>query len=83
MTQLARSLCLGVIAAGCAAALAVPSTPQPSPDEVATLRAHGPAGLDALLARWDALPPGAERDALAATIDRVAAQRYATAFAAG
>jgi hypothetical protein len=46
--------------------------------EAAGLRAGGPAALDRLLARYDKLAPGAERDALAATIDAVAAQRYAT-----
>jgi len=74
---LPRSICLGVITAGCAAALAVPDT-TPAPPDVAMLRAQGPAGLAALLARWDSMAPGADRDALEQTIDHVAAQRYAT-----
>lgn len=48
-----------------------------TPVDVAALRARGPAGLDALLASYDAAPPAA-RPALAADIDAVAAQRYAT-----
>jgi len=46
--------------------------------ELTALRARGPAALDALLARYDRLPRGRERNALALDIDRVAAQRYAT-----
>lgn len=45
--------------------------------ELAALRARGPAGLDEVLARYDRAAP-AERDALAADVDAVAAQRYAT-----
>jgi len=78
MTHLARSLTLGVVTAGCAAAaLSVPDAAHPAPD-VGLLRAQGPAALDALLGRFDAMAPGGERDALERTIDRVAAQRYAT-----
>jgi len=74
------------LAAGCAAALALPQdvpaaaavdAPAPTLD-VAALRAQGPAALDALLARFDHMAPGPERDRLALAIDAVAAQRYAT-----
>jgi hypothetical protein len=50
----------------------------PSPAEIAELRARGPAALEALLATYDHAAP-AEREALAAEIDAVAGQRYATA----
>jgi hypothetical protein len=43
----------------------------------ATTTARSPAALAELLARHDALPAGAERDAVDAAIDRVAGQRYA------
>ncbi|MGN6105868.1 MAG: hypothetical protein ACTHU0_12250, partial [Kofleriaceae bacterium] len=83
MPNLLRStLSLGV-AAGCAAALALPApaaaAPAPSAGlELVSLRAQGPAGLEPLLARWDRLSPGPERDQLARAIDAVAGQRYAT-----
>ncbi|MGN6105869.1 MAG: hypothetical protein ACTHU0_12255 [Kofleriaceae bacterium] len=79
--------------AACAAGLSHPSatlaTPRPPPaaDPLAArappvhevmMRAQGPAGLAALLAHWDHLPPGPERDRLARSIDVVAGQRYAT-----
>lgn len=51
---------------------------QPIGDEFARLRSQGPPALERLLGRYDALPPGAERDALEREIDAVAAQRYAT-----
>jgi hypothetical protein len=73
------------LAAGCAAAIALPEEAPARPLEarlpagdVAALRAQGPAALDALLARWDRTPPGPDRDRLALAIDQVAAQRYAT-----
>src|SRR5512138_167122 len=72
----ARWMMLGV-----AAAVALPShapaavTPE---DEIATLRAQGPAGLATILARYDAAPAGPARDKLALEVDAVAAQRYAT-----
>lgn len=47
-------------------------------DPIARLRARGPAGLAEILASYDAMPTGAEKDALALAVDRVAAQRYAT-----
>ncbi len=47
-------------------------------DPVAAARARGPSALPALLARYDALPPGRARDAFGLAIDRVAGQRYAT-----
>jgi hypothetical protein len=73
------------LAAGCAAALALPQdvpaaavdAPAPTLD-VAALRAQGPAALDALLARFDHMATGPDRDQLALAIDAVAAQRYAT-----
>lgn len=65
------SLASLVLLSGCATAVAYS-------DDVAALRARGPSGLAPLLARWDAMPAGAARDALARTIDDVAAQRYAT-----
>lgn len=46
---------------------------------IASLRAQGRPALDRLLAAYDGTEPGRDRDALAALIDRVAAQRYATA----
>lgn len=39
---------------------------------------RGPQAFSALLARYDAMKPGPERDALALQVDKVAAQRYAT-----
>lgn len=45
---------------------------------IAALRAAGPGALTPLLAAYDAAAPGPARVALGATIDRVAAQRYAT-----
>lgn len=61
-------------------ALALCSVPVQPPvvDDVAALRAEGPSALARLLERYRALPPGGEKDALQATIDAVAAQRYAT-----
>jgi len=50
----------------------------PVADEVATLRAEGPPALERLLARYDALADGREKEELERTIDAVAAQRYAT-----
>jgi len=46
--------------------------------DVAALRAEGPAALERLCDRYDALAPGVEKDALERAIDAVAAQRYAT-----
>lgn len=46
--------------------------------EVAALRAEGPAALQRLLALHDSISAASTRATLAATIDRVAAQRYAT-----
>ncbi|MEO8706273.1 MAG: hypothetical protein ABI867_39955 [Kofleriaceae bacterium] len=71
-----------IAAAGCAAAFLLPSpapakTLEPTLDP-SSLRADGPSALTALLARFDRLPPGAERDQLEREIDRVAGQRYAT-----
>jgi hypothetical protein len=89
MHNLPRTMSLGV-AAGCAAALALPpaapaakaSAPPPAPlaegSQLVALRRQGPAALDALLARWDRMEPGPQRDRLTLAIDAVAAQRYAT-----
>ncbi|MEZ4398794.1 MAG: hypothetical protein R3B06_02155 [Kofleriaceae bacterium] len=64
-----------------ASAGGAPSTtpPRPGPDvDIAGLRREGPAALDRLLAAYDATAGAGARAALAATIDRVAGQRYAT-----
>ncbi len=72
----------GVVAAD-SSALArsgfLPGTPLPDRDAaaIAALRARGPAGLAAILREYDAARPAA-RPALGATVDAVAAQRYAT-----
>jgi len=75
---------------GVAASLALFAIPSPAPAgliadprarldpvELAELRARGPAALEALLSAYDRAAP-AEREPLAATIDAVAGQRYAT-----
>jgi hypothetical protein len=54
-----------------------PAAPSPPP-VTAAQPARDPAALDALLARYDQLKPGAEREALALAIDKHAGQRYAT-----
>src|SRR5260221_263549 len=74
MHDLARMITLGIAAA----AVAIPSTAPAAADDVANLRAQGPSGLATLLARYDTMRAGPERDQLATTIDAVAAQRYAT-----
>jgi hypothetical protein len=76
-----------LVLAGCGAAdarsespaLPPPMTPVKNADEIAQLRKEGPAALERLLAQYDGMQPSAERDALGDKIDRVAAQRYATA----
>ena len=75
MPNLPFTLSLSLLAA-CTSAYALPSTQIAADAQV--LRAGGPATLDTLLARYDAMAPGSERDELAAQIDQVAAQRYAT-----
>jgi len=80
MPNLRFSLPIG-IAAGCVAALALPtSVPAAAPPapvaQAATAR--DPSALPALLARYDQLRPGPEREALALAIDQHAGQRYAT-----
>lgn len=57
----------------------LPETAVPDRDAaaIAALRARGPAGLAAILREYDAAPAG-KKAALAATVDAVAAQRYAT-----
>ncbi|MBL8623228.1 MAG: hypothetical protein JNK64_18090 [Myxococcales bacterium] len=58
---------------------AAPAAPAPPPaDDAIALRAEGPAALDRLLVRYAALSSDGARAALAATIDQVAAQRYAS-----
>jgi hypothetical protein len=76
MSKLPRTVSLLLIAA-CSSALAVPSSTALAADPQ-VLRAVGPSALDALLARYDQLAPGPERDELARQIDRVAAQKHAT-----
>src|SRR5687767_9475487 len=74
-----------LLAAGCSAAAPSPTVspaPQPPPAPVANataaLRAQGPAALDRLLADYDRMDPADPgRARLEATIDAVAAQRYA------
>ncbi len=51
----------------------------PTDADLAALRKEGRPALDRLLATYDRTAPGPDRDALERTIDRVAAQRYATA----
>ncbi|HET9483439.1 MAG TPA: hypothetical protein VFO79_05745 [Xanthomonadales bacterium] len=61
---------LRIAAVGCLA-LSVPApAAKPQPERLAR--------LDTMLARYDAMKPGAARDALAVEIDRFAGQRYAT-----
>jgi hypothetical protein len=69
-----------VFAAVCALGLASPVTAGPAllEDDAVRLRTQGPTALTSLLARWDHLAAGPDRDALALTIDAVAGQRYAT-----
>ncbi|MEJ7602939.1 MAG: hypothetical protein WKG01_33940 [Kofleriaceae bacterium] len=79
MHELPRSRTLSLsLLAGCATALAGPDVVVQQVDPVASLRAEGPAGLARLLDRHDRMAEGPARDALANTIDAVAAQRYAT-----
>jgi hypothetical protein len=52
--------------------------PDRDPQAIAALRGRGRPALVELLAAYDRMPLGAARSALAATIDLVAAQRYAT-----
>lgn len=76
MHDLSRTFPLGV-----AASLALFALPSPAlavqPPDIAELRARGPAALEELLSQYDQTPP-ANRDGLAAVIDAVAGQRYAT-----
>lgn len=84
MHNLSRTAMSIGLAAGCAAALVLPyeapAADAPNLDlNTAAVRRQGPVALDALLARWDRMKPGRERDQLSLAIDAVAAQRYATA----
>jgi len=76
MHDLSRTFPLAV-----AASLALFALPSPAlavqPPDIAELRARGPAALEELLSQYDQTPP-ANRDGLAAVIDAVAGQRYAT-----
>lgn len=59
---------------GCSAALA---TPEPTVQQAQGAET-GPQQMSRLLSRYEEMSPGAERDALALEIDKVAHQRYAT-----
>ncbi len=73
-----------------AAAVAAPATGHSAGDvdgtavahmgaaEIAALRAEGPAALERLLLAYDRMHAESVRDQMAATIDKVAGQRYAT-----
>lgn len=63
--------------AGCSAALASPYTDL-ALSPTAEARAQGPGKLAEMLAQYDRMAPGTERDAFALAIDEVAGQRYAT-----
>src|SRR5688572_27662132 len=67
--------------AGCAALLSLPALATPrlnaSLAPITKARGEGPYRLAALLAKFDAMEPGAERDKLEREIDTVAGQRYA------
>ncbi|HTJ43498.1 MAG TPA: hypothetical protein VL463_15445 [Kofleriaceae bacterium] len=54
------------------------AAPDRSADEIAALRAEGPAALARLLKTYDALAAGDAKQRLGATIDKVAGQRFAT-----
>ncbi|HVK76293.1 MAG TPA: hypothetical protein VM734_23360, partial [Kofleriaceae bacterium] len=54
------------------------AAPDATAEEIARLRAEGPAALARLLATYDRLHGELPRQRLAATIDKVAGQRYAT-----
>jgi hypothetical protein len=70
------------LAAGCAVACALSapasSEPNPTPPGAAVRANGGPARLVQLLARYDRMPAGPAKDLLAAEIDAVAHQKYAT-----
>ena len=82
MTMRAIPLLSAVLAAAaCGGSEPVVATPGPAgADRADGSAAAAPdrADLDRLLAEHDRLPPGAERDALAQRIDRLAGQRHAT-----
>jgi len=80
MIDLARAAVALLVAGfgGCGGCGLAAAHPTPGGEDVAELRRRGPAALDALLARYDATPPGEERQRLETLIDRVAGQRYAT-----
>lgn len=78
MHHLSPTVSLGVAASFALFALPGSTSAEQLPDpQIAALRDRGPAALEALLARYDHAAPE-DRDALAATIDAVAGQRYAT-----
>jgi hypothetical protein len=73
-----RGVPLGITASLALSAAPAAGTCDPAnPPDVAALRARGPAGFEAALARYDHAAP-TERDALAADVDAIAGQRYAT-----
>ena len=67
------------IAASCVVAFALPtSVPAAGPPQRQAVTTRDPATLDALLARYDQMTPGPDREALALAVDQHAGQRYAT-----
>jgi len=83
MPNLIRVLGVGVVAS-CVAMLALPSSAAPGfvnagfAPAAKAREAAGPAKLAEMLARYDAMKPGRDKDALALEVDRFAGQRYAT-----
>lgn len=78
MHHLSPTFSLGVAASLALFAVPGATSAEQLPDaQLAALRDRGPAALEALLARYDHAAPE-DRDALAAAIDAVAGQRYAT-----
>lgn len=83
MSRLPRSPLSFGLAAGCAAALAlpqdVPARANAAPPAMAIADGErSPLAMGAMLARWDRMPAGPDRDRLALAIDAVAGQRHAT-----
>jgi len=71
------NLPLGIAASFALFAVPGSVTADPPRADLAALRDRGPAGLEAVLARYDRAAP-AEREALADDVDAVAGQRHAT-----
>jgi hypothetical protein len=77
MTAMTRSpilVVLSFLAAACADGAPPPTAPAPSPSAVAPTR----VAFEQTFGAWAYQPPGAEKDALALEVDRLAGQRYAT-----